>query len=220
MSDLDQQIRRRFAVKSRDLGQLARVKGKGMHFAIRSFTVEGLGFYSTISMSAMLGLMKMQTLVFTPLRKDAPLFSYDRIHALGRDTLLLELYDTQLAPCGLTALDAVKASAADLADHDLGTHWYDHLKLSPSLAKREKGKAAELDRLTAEYLRAYLDLVEASPVCDPQAKQQKTAAYVDGLFTHGGPSTDQFVRMLGQSRAKELFGSYVFSSAAPLEQLG
>ena len=96
-----------------------------MRFSICAYDLPGVGALSTVSMTAMLGLMRMETLVLTPLERDAPLLSCDLVRVAGRDTLLLELYDTQLAPIDTAALGAVKAAYAALPDHDLGTHWYD-----------------------------------------------------------------------------------------------
>lgn len=210
---ISEKIRGRYAVKERNMGEYAQIRKNGMRFDIRAFETP-IGNFSTVSMSAMFGLMKMETVVFTPLTVDAPLFSFDRILAMGNDTLLLELYDTQLEPTDVSKLDAVKATAEDLPDHDLGKHWYDPMKLSPSLAKRGKKLDAAYRKLVADYADAYLALLETAPKCDPDAKRAKTAEYVDGLFANGGPSTDQFKKLIGEEKAKDLFSRFVFSSKA------
>ena len=84
------------AVTKRDVSPWEVIHKSAMKFRVEAYEISGIGYLSVIRMSAMLGLMKMDTAVLTPVCKDAPLFSYDIIHALGNDTLLLELYDTQL----------------------------------------------------------------------------------------------------------------------------
>ena len=132
---------------------------------------------------------------------------------MGNDTLLLELYDTRLAENGdFIKLEAAKKSVSDLPDHDLGKHWYDYMKLPVSLSKRGKKLSERYEALLAQYLDAYLELLANAPACSPEQKKAKTAEYVNGLFDNGGPSTDQFVKMIGRDKAKELFEKFIFSS--------
>ncbi len=63
-----------FTVRENDIGSYANVKKSGMDFKIRSFKADGVGRFSTLTMSAMFGLMKMETFIFTPANLDAPLF--------------------------------------------------------------------------------------------------------------------------------------------------
>ena len=54
---------------------------------------------------------------------DWPLYSYDRIFAMGNDTLIVELYDTLAGAYSEDALQVVKGEYADLAERDPGEHW-------------------------------------------------------------------------------------------------
>ena len=201
-----------YKVTKRDLGQYTLIKKKGMKFNISGYEIEGIGNVSTMQMSAMLGLMKMRMMVFTPLNVDAPLFSYDYINAMGNETLLLELYNTQLGEFDTSTLDKVKAGFSALPDHDLGTHWYDHLKMSPSLAKRGKKVTAEYKKLCDEFFKTYLEQLKNAPACIRSEKQSKVREYTNGLLQNGGPSTDQFKSMIGEDATRELFTKYIFSS--------
>lgn len=212
MIDFISMIKKSYEVTERDLGQYAVIKKKGMQFHISGYEVKGIGNISTMQMSAMFGLMKMRMLVFTPLDVDAPLFSYDYINAMGNETLLLELYNTQLQDMDLSSLDLVKAGFNVLPDHDLGTHWYDHLKMTPSLAKKSKKVTADYQKLCAEYFQAYLALLNNAPACVRSEKQAKVREYTNGLLKNGGPSTDQFKNMIGDTATRELFTKYIFSS--------
>lgn len=203
-------LKNRVRLQPRDIGAFAALRAGGMRFSICAYDLSGIGALSTVSMTAMLNLMRMETLVLTPLERDAPLLSCDLVRVAGRDTLLLELYDTQLAPIDTDALDAVKAAYAALPDHDLGTHWYDPLKLPPSLAKRGRKLWAQAAPLADAYLAAYLDLLSAAPPCARAEKQARVRAYVDGLLQNGGPSTDQFKKLIGEERTAALFRQVIF----------
>lgn len=206
------QAKRLGMVTKRDVSPWQVIHKKGMKFHVESYEIRGIGYLSVIRMNAMLGLMKMDTAVLTPVSKDAPLFSYDIIHVLGNDTLLLELYDTQLQAVDVSGVDAVKKRYAHLPDNDLGKHWYDHLKLSPTLSKKGKKLTEAYGPLCREWFDAYLTVVRNASECDRSAKQTRVAEYVDGLFEHGGPSTDQFKKLIGADEAKNLFHRFVFSS--------
>ena len=212
MFDFISAIQKSYKVTERDLGEYAVIRKKGMKFNISGYEVSGIGNVSTLQMSAMFGLMKMRMMVFTPLHVDAPLFSFDYINAIGNETLLLELYDTQLGDFDTSAPDTVKAGFSFLPDHDLGTHWYDHLKMSPSLAKKSKKVTPEYDKLCNEFFLKYLELLKKAPGCERSEKQAKVREYTNGLLTNGGPSTDQFKSMIGEDATRDLFTRFIFSS--------
>lgn len=194
-------------------GEFSKMKVSGMNFEIWAFHAEGLGHVSAMTATGFFGLMKMDTLIINPTERDLPLFSYDRVHALGNDTLIYELYDTLLEKADLAGLEAVKARYADLPDHDLGQHWYDGIKLAVSLSKKgKKAHSAAFDSCAMDYLEAYLDSAENAPWCDPAGKKAKAAVYVEGLLEHGGPSTDVFKKGLGPEKTALLFRHVLFGT--------
>ena len=192
-----------------------KMKASGMKFTLRRFYAQGLGNVSCMVASGFLGLMKMDTLVITPTEKDMPLFSYDRVHAMGNDTLIFELYDTMLGQADLSSMEAVKQSAAYLPDHDLGSHWYDDIKLDVSLAKKGKKKdRTGFDATVVHYLAKYLETAVSAESCPAQPKREKASVYVEGLLQHGGPSTDVFKKAMGEEKTAELFRKYLFATEA------
>lgn len=194
-------------------GEFSKMKVSGMNFEIWAFHAEGLGHVSAMTATGFFGLMKMDTLIINPTERDLPLFSYDRVHALGNDTLIYELYDTLLEKADLAGLEAVKARYADLPDHDLGQHWYDGIKLAVSLSKKgKKAHSAAFNSCAMDYLEAYLDSAENAPWCDPAGKKAKAAVYVEGLLEHGGPSTDVFKKGLGPEKTALLFRHILFGT--------
>ena len=196
------------------LGEFSKMKVNGMNFEIWAFHADGLGHVSAMTASGFLGLMRMDTLIINPTEKDMPLFSYDRVHAMGNDTLIYELYDTQVEPADLSKVAAVKENYGTLPDHDLGSHWYDSIKLDVSLAKKgKKNQSADFDRCAMEYLQSFLEAAEDAPYCDPAQKQAKASVYVEGLLTNGGPSTDIFKKGIGAEKTALLFRNILFGTA-------
>lgn len=203
----------KYGFSLQDPDQSSKMKVSGMTFHIRTFTASGLGHVSEMTASGFFGLMKMDTLIITPTEVDMPLFSYDRVLAMGNDTLIFELYDTLLEQADLSLLDAVKEAAKALPDHNLGEHWYDSIKLSQSLSKKGKKKdTAAFDQAATDYLAAYLRAAEAAAPCKAEPKRKKASVYVEGLLTHGGPSTDVFKKGIGEEKTAALFRKILFAT--------
>ena len=206
-------IAARFPLTEVDAGEYAKLKVSGMNFNIRSFQAEGLGSVSVMEAAGFFGLMNMDTLIITPTAVDMPLYSYDRVHAMGNDTLIFELYDTLLGHADLSMLAGVKRAARKLPDHDLGSHWYDDIKLDVSLSKKGKKKdTPAFDEAALDYTRAFLAVAETAEPCDAAPKREKASVYVEGLLTHGGPSTDVFKKGLGEEKTAELFRKVLFAT--------
>lgn len=196
------------------LGEYARMKVGPMNFQIWAFHAEGLGHVSAMQATGMFGLMKMDTLIINPTEKDMPLFSYDRVHAMGNDTLIYELYDTLLDNADLSGVECVKGSYQHLPEHDLGEHWYDSIKLSVSLSKKGKKKhTSSFDECALAYLEAFLNDSKNAEYCEPGPKKDKASVYVEGLLQNGGPSTDVFKKGIGDEKTAELFRSILFGTA-------
>lgn len=164
----------------------------------------------------MFGLMKMDTVIVTPVCKDAPLFSYDRIKAMGNDTFILEFYNTMLNESAenyaayMKRLEKEKEQIADIPEHDLGKHWYDSIKLAASISKKARKCGERFDRQYLNMLTIYTEMLECVPEADSDEKAAKTYEYVDGLFKNGGPSTDAFVKAIGAEKAREMFETVIF----------
>lgn len=202
-----------FPMTELDCGEYAKLKVSGMNFTIRRFYAKGLGSVSAMVASGFFGLMKMDTLIITPTERDMPLFSYDRVHAMGNDTLIFELYDTLLNSADLSALEEVKKQAAYLPDHDLGKHWYDSIKLSQSLSKKgKKVHTPGFDTTAIHYLTKYLETAQTAAACQAVPKREKASVYVEGLLKNGGPSTDVFKKGIGDEKTATLFRKVLFAT--------
>ena len=180
--------------------EFTNLKVSGMKFEIKAYDVLGLGRVSLMKAKGFFGLMKMDTLMITPTDKDLPLLSYDRINAMGNDTLIIELYDTMLNNCDLKPLRIIKNKYNDLKDHDLGSHWYDSIKFKESVSKKgKKNEFESYNQLAKEYVEKYLSL-SIDNMSNKEEKNSKSKIYVEGLLNNGGPSTSIFQKNIGKER--------------------
>ena len=189
---------------------MSSLKANGMTFTVKAYKADGLGHVSVMRANGFFGLMKMDTLIINPTELDLPLYSYDRIYAMGNDTLIVELYDPLAGKYSDSMVNTIKRQYTDIPERDPGEHWYDAIKLSSSISKKGKKKDSErMNGLALEHFSAYL-ASGAGEKFDSEIKAQKAAYYVNGLLERGGPSTDVFKKELGEEKTRELFESVLF----------
>ncbi len=208
-------LREAFPVTELDAGEFSQIKYGPMQFTIRWFTCKGLGNVSSMQVKGLMGLFTMEMLVINPIERDLPLLSYDWMKVMNKNTLLVELYDTIIGSgCDLSALMDIKQGLSALPDHDLGKHWYDDMKLSPSFAKRAgKKHQSDFENAFLSFIDEYLECYKTAELCpDRDLKRAKSSEYVNGLLKNGGPSTDTFVKMLGVDRTRTLFTKIIFGT--------
>lgn len=191
--------------------EFSSMKVNGMKFTLEAWHADGLGHVSYMKASGFFGLMKMDTLIITPENIDLPLLSYDRIKAMGNDTLIIELYDTTITPYDASPLGEVKKRYQEIPERDPGKHWYDDIKLKESISKKGKD-SKKIDMLADEYITAYIRS-SAPEVKDRERKKEKTEYYVTGLLSNGGPSTDVFMKKLGNEKTEKLFEKILFGTS-------
>lgn len=103
-------LNKKYPLTDLDVGEFSKMKVSGMKFCVSAYRAEGLGHVSVMKAKGFFGLMKMDTLIIVPDKKDLPLYSYDRILAMGNDTLIIELYDTVAGSFDASALEKAKTS--------------------------------------------------------------------------------------------------------------
>lgn len=214
MQQMLDRINSDFPLMEKTAGEFADMKAKGMKFRIKKYEAKGLGNVSVMEAKGFFGLMQMDTLIINPLEKDLPLFSYDRVMAMGNDTLIIELYDTFVEKQNLSELDIWKEENKNLPDHDLGEHWYDSIKLTESVSKKGKKEHSNtFDKFTKVYFDKFLNSKAATTsVSDIDAKVKKASVYVEGLLSNGGPSTDIFKKEFGETKTAKLFRKVLFGT--------
>ncbi|MBR3165947.1 MAG: hypothetical protein IKF16_07240 [Lachnospiraceae bacterium] len=203
-----------YTVRERDLGEDHILKKNGMTFTLSAYDIEGFGSMSVIEMSAMLGLMKMESFILTAEEKDLPLFNGDYIQAAGKCTLLEEFYDTMITPLDEESAEryrAVKARYDSFPAYKTEPRWYDDIRYDFTLGVTDKRLKDRKKAITADYLKAYLANIRQAPACDPAVKKAKTKAYAEGLLTNGGPAVDQFRKLFGEEKTRRIFEEIIFS---------
>ena len=207
-------IRKSFELKEQPAGEFSALKIGPMKFSVEHWDGGILGNISYMAASGMMGLMKMETLIINPVKADLPLMSLDTVLAMGKLTVIAEIYDTTLGGFDQKACQTVKASLSSHPDRPVTPNWYDDIKLPCSWGKKTGKKALlTLEKGLAEYMQAYLSVAEKAPELSAgllEQKRQKTDAYVTGLLEHGGPSTDVFVKNLGKEKTEKLFHEVLF----------
>lgn len=194
------------------VGEFASFKANGMKFTTQAYKIEGIGHISIMRAKGFFGLMKMDTLIIVPTERDLPLYSYDRIQAMGNDTLIVELYDTLTQPLDLSLLGHIKSKFRHLEENALGEHWYDSIRLPESISKKgKKAQTDDLDALAAEHFGAYWN-APAKKFTDVAKKKELNRAYVDGLLEQGGPPTKLFQKTLGEEKTARLFREVLFGT--------
>ena len=164
------ELKKRFWVKERDLGANRVLKKNGMTFTLSAYEIGNLGAMSVIEMSAMFGLMQMESFILTASEKDLPLYSGDFIKAAGKCTLLEEFYDTMLTPLDEESVDRyreVKARYASLPPYKTEPRWYDDIRYDFTLGATDRSLKKRKEEITADYLAAYLANADSAPACDP-----------------------------------------------------
>ena len=151
-------LERSFKLTKNDIGDDARLSRFGMTFATRSYEAADMGHFCIMRMKAFGGLMKMETVIFAPSCADAPLMNVDWVSAFGKETLIVEFYDTQLQPWPEKLQAEYKRVAlrdADLEDRATEPHWYDKIRYSCSYNKSGKGLTERFNRTAeAQYATA------------------------------------------------------------------
>jgi hypothetical protein len=205
-------ISKKYPLTPIDTHGMDTLKANGMTFTVSAYYAKGLGHVSLMRGKGFFGLMKMDTLIINPKEKDLPLYSYDRIFAMGNDTLIVELYDTVVNPFDLSILNTVKTPYTDISEIDLGEHWYDSIKLNESISKKgKKSSTPRLDLMATEHFNAYLELQPTTDF-DKEVKKSKARAYVNGLLSNGGPPTKLFKKTLGIDKTTALFKTVLFGT--------
>lgn len=162
----------------------------------------------------MLGLMRMETVVLSVTHRDAPLINLDYVKAAGKETQIVELYNTQIASEAEELQEAfrkIRERDADLADYtSAGKHWYDDILYPCSYHKTGKGISDRLAGAARDCAGTYLSLLSSAPACDPAEKQDKTRTFAETLLKSGGPAVDQVTKLFGHDTAERMILRHMY----------
>lgn len=207
-------LEKQYALKKEELGADARLSKKGMVFETEAYEIPDLGHFCILRMNAFLGLMKMETAVLSVTGKDVPLLNLDWVRAFGKETQIVELYDTQLEPYPealLSEFDALRRRDDDLpAQEAKGAHWYDAILYPCSYHKAGKKLTERLAAAARGYMETFLRQLADAPACGAEAKRAKNRAFAERLFAEGGPAVDQVTKLFGPETAKRLILRHMY----------
>ena len=195
-----------------DIGDYETIRGKGMTFHTRVFDAQNSGRLFLMDMTAFAGLMKMETVAFTPVELDGPICSMDKVVAFGRSTLVLELYDTTVSHPDFAALGTEKQKYSRIPSYDPGDHPYYAFRMSESDYKRGFGIGNKISQMAKEYQESYFKILKTCDPVDPEIKKQKNLKFSECLYSNGGPAVDQFKKMIGPEKTEEFLKRYMFCS--------
>ena len=209
------QLHRSYSLKKKDLGTDAHLSKSGMTFDTEAYEIEGLGHLCVMRMKAFLGLMKMESVIIAPRKVDAPIINADWIRAFGKETQLVEIYDTQLqawpqAP--QEALRRLRDRDADLEDYTSGSHWYDSILYDCSYRKKSRN-SERLNRAAQACLDAYISWLAEAPELDAASCEEKAAKVDDfsaKLLSGGGPAVNMFTKLFGPETAARIVRKHMY----------
>ncbi|MBQ4505715.1 MAG: hypothetical protein II971_00510 [Firmicutes bacterium] len=202
-----------YRINKLDIGADAELSKSGMRFSTSCYEVEGLGRLCIMTMNAMMGLMKMETVVLSAFTKDAPLLNLDWVKAMGKETFMAEFYDCCLSPLPEelgAAYAAIKAKDADIPEYESGPHWYDDIKLPFSYGKTGKGYSQRFTEAGRAYFDEYMRQLELLADCGAEAKAEKVRGFAETLFKNGGPAVDQVKKLFGDETAQRLIVKHMY----------
>lgn len=211
-------IRNHAEIKELDAGRYQNMRLYGiMKFIVRQYAVKDIGNLSVMTMNA--GIMKMLTMILTPLYKDLPLVSVDFMYVFNQKIRYLECFDLVLDQKEndqnlKKALEKIKVNYKDLDNFVPSPAWYDSLGHTGIYGKG-KGSDAEEKEALKDWLEAVLFSADQKPVLSFEKKQRKLSVvkqYTDGLIDKGGVSTDFFVKNLGKENTRILFDQVLFGT--------
>ena len=221
INQMKSELSRFCTLRKEDIGADAHLAKRGLVFETESYVLEGLGHLCVMRMKAPLGLMRMETVVLSCTHRDVPLFNLDRVRVPGRETVIAELYDTQLAPWPQDSQNAfarIKSRYADIPDAAAAdAHWYDAVLYPCSFHKACRGASARLAEAAGEYALAFLSRLESAEPCDAEKKQGKVRDFAQRLFAEGGPAVNQVTKLFGREAAARLILQHMYGVAHAIE---
>ncbi len=202
-----------FPLKEKEAGEFSNIDMGFMSFKVNCYQAQGLGHVCLMQANSVNAVMQMDSLIINPLERDMALISYDRIKAMGKDTLIFEIEKTMLGDASNinNSLNEVLNKYNDLENVEDKDDWCASMRYEASIKKVVAEKDAKrLDQLEMEYLTVVLSLAQQVEICDIEQKRMIASAYSDGLLQHGGLSTDQFIKVKGKEYTKRFFKEVFF----------
>ena len=154
-------LKERFALKDVTPEKYRTMGSPMMRFHLDQYEVEGLGNLCMLRTKAMLGLMKLVTVVVTPSSgKNVPFLLIDTMDMGKKHLCYVEYYDCTAEGADKDLLLAAGAPYAGVADYAEKPAWYVGERMAGSLIKT--GDRARLEQMALDALTAYREQAAAA----------------------------------------------------------
>lgn len=206
-------LSKQYELREIDIGADARLNKGMLHFSVQCFDIANVGHLCFLSMTGMLGLMKMETVVLACTEKDVPLLNLDYVLAMGKKTQIVELYDTLIASDANSiesGFEVIKEKDQDLPDYFGGGRAYSSPLMPCSYAKKTKAKETRPDQSCQKLFDIFLKALEQAPACDRSLKAEKNRAFAQSLLDNGGPAVNQVRKLFGDEIAARLILNHMY----------
>jgi len=201
------------------IGADAHLSKRGMTFDTKSCEIKGVGHLCVMRMNAFMGLMKMETIVIAPTKVDMPLFNVDWVSAFGTETLIAELYDTQLEPWPGEAqkkFEEIQEEYLDVEDNESGEHWYDSVLYPVSIHKKGKGLTDRFNDAAKDYIDLFAaELAElsepaAAGKCPADLKRARVGDFARTLVENDGPAVNMMAKLFGEETMRRIVLKHMY----------
>ena len=201
-----------------NIGADAHLSKRGMTFDTKSCEIKGVGHLCVMRMNAFMGLMKMETIVIAPTKVDMPLFNVDWVSAFGTETLIAELYDTQLEPWPGEAqkkFEEIQEEYLDVEDNESGEHWYDSVLYPVSIHKKGKGHTDRFNDAAKDYIDLFAaELAElsepAAGKCPADLKRARVGDFARTLVENDGPAVNMMAKLFGEETMRRIVLKHMY----------
>ena len=202
-----------------NIGADAHLSKRGMTFDTKSCEIKGVGHLCVMRMNAFMGLMKMETIVIAPTKVDMPLFNVDWVSAFGTETLIAELYDTQVEPWPGEAqkkFEEIQEEYLDVEDNESGEHWYDSVLYPVSIHKKGKGLTDRFNDAAKDYIDLFAaELAElsepaAAGKCPADLKRARVGDFARTLVENDGPAVNMMAKLFGEETMRRIVLKHMY----------
>ena len=202
-----------------NIGADAHLSKRGMTFDTKSCEIKGVGHLCVMRMNAFMGLMKMETIVIAPTKVDMPLFNVDWVSAFGTETLIAELYDTQLESWPGEAqkkFEEIQEEYLDVEDNESGEHWYDSVLYPVSIHKKGKGLTDRFNDAAKDYIDLFAaELAElsepaAAGKCPADLKRARVGDFARTLVENDGPAVNMMAKLFGEETMRRIVLKHMY----------
>ena len=186
---------RNYKLTRNEIGEDARLSKLGMVFTTKSYDVRDIGHFCIMRLKAFGGMMKMETVILAPTGVDAPLMNVDWVSVFGKETQIVEFYDTQLSPWA----DSLQAEMRKIALNN----------------KSGKGLTERLNRAAQAYIGVYCAQLAEVPACDSddrEEKRRKVKEFATKLFENGGQAVNMITKLFGEETARRVIIKHMYGA--------